>query len=151
MSRTQDDSPATDIRMQPELIEIADKDGRYPSEAFGFVMESIRHAQRMFDKDGSGDGEKAGAEHHVSVRELLEGMCDLARREFGLMAQVVFERWGVLQTDDFGEIVFALIDAGALFRTDADRKEDFHHVFDLEPALIDGYRILDESESGWGR
>jgi uncharacterized repeat protein (TIGR04138 family) len=137
--------------MQAELIEIAEKDGRYPPEAFEFIMEALGHAQRMFGKDGPREGEKAGLEHHVSGRELLEGMCDLARREFGLMAEVVFERWGVRETDDCGELVFALIDAGVLSRTEDDRKEDFHRVFALRPALIDGYRILDESESGWGR
>src|SRR5436190_16721079 len=137
--------------MQPEMIEIADKDGRYPAEAFEFVKEALGHAQRMFDKAGPRDGEKAGVEHHVSGRELLEGICDLARREFGLMAPVVFDRWGVRRTDDFGEIVFALIQAGVLAKTDSDNKDDFRHVFDLEQALTQNYRILDESESRWGR
>jgi uncharacterized repeat protein (TIGR04138 family) len=137
--------------MQPELIEIADKDGRYPSEAFEFVMEALGHAQRMFDKDSPREGESPAQEHHVTGRELLEGACDLARREFGLMAPVVFERWAIHRTDDFGEIVFALIDSGVLTKTDSDRREDFQEVFDLEPALTEGYRILDGIESGWGR
>src|SRR5438067_1415982 len=111
----------TDIRMQPELIEVADKDGRYPPEAFEFVTEALSHAQHMFDKAAPPKGEAPGDGHHVSGRELLEGVCDLARREFGLMASIVFERWGIHRTDDFGEIVFALIDAGVLSRTESDR------------------------------
>jgi len=63
----------------------------------------------------------------------------LARREFGLMAPVVFDLWGVRKTDDFGEIVFGMIDAGILFKTDADRKDDFNDVFALGPALTDNY------------
>src|SRR5438477_11309095 len=47
----------TDIPMQPEMIEIADKDGRYPAEAFEFVKEALGHAQRMFDKAGPRDCE----------------------------------------------------------------------------------------------
>ena len=137
--------------MFPEMIEIADKSGRYPAEAFEFVMEALGHSQRMFGKEGPAEGEKAGAEHHVSGRELLEGVCDLARREFGLMAPVVFERWGIRATEDFGEIVFTLIDAGVLSKTDSDRREDFRDVFELAPALTDGYRILGESEPGWER
>jgi uncharacterized repeat protein (TIGR04138 family) len=113
------------------------------------LMEALAHSQRMFDKQTPREGEKASDDHHVSGRELLEGICDLALREFGLMAPVVFERWGIARTDDFGEIVFALIDAGVLSKTDADRKEDFQNVFQLEPALIGGYRILEESDSGW--
>ncbi len=137
--------------MQTDLIEIADQDGRYPPEAFEFVMEAMGHAQRMFDKATPQGGGRAGDEHHVTGRELLEGACDLARRDFGLMAPVVFECWGVRRTEDFGEIVFALIDAGVLAGNDSDTKDDFRDVFDLEPALTDGYRILDDAESREGR
>jgi uncharacterized repeat protein (TIGR04138 family) len=138
-----------EILMQTELIEIADKDGRYPPEAFEFVMEALGHAQRMFDKAQAGG--RGGEEHHVTGRELLEGACDLARREFGLMAPVVFERWGVRATGDFGEIVFSLIEAGVLAGNESDSKDDFRDVFELEPALTDGYRILDDAEARWGR
>jgi uncharacterized repeat protein (TIGR04138 family) len=140
-----------EILMQTELIEIAEQDGRYPPEAFDFVMEALGHAQRMFDKATPAGGGRGSDEHHITGRELLEGACDLARREFGLMAPVVFERWGVRRTDDFGEIVFALIEAGVLARNDSDCKDDFREVFELEPALTEGYRILDESESRWER
>jgi len=136
--------------MNPELVEIAEKNGVYPLEAFAFLMEALAHSQRMFGKHGPRQGEDVRAEHHVSGRELLEGVCDLARREFGLMAPTVFERWGIARTDDFGAIVFALIEAGVLSKTDSDRMEDFQNVFDLEPALIGGYRILEETpDSGW--
>jgi len=67
------------------------------------------------------------------------------------MAPVVFERWGITRTDDFGELVFALIGDGVMTKNDADRKEDFQNVFDLEAALTNGYRILDEVDTGWGR
>src|SRR5713226_7924815 len=102
--------------MQPELLDLALKDGRYAWEAFEFALDAIGHAARMFGKDAPGEGETPGPEHHVTGREL-------ARREFGLMAPVVFDLWGVRSTDDVGEIVFALIGAGILFKTDADRKE----------------------------
>jgi uncharacterized repeat protein (TIGR04138 family) len=135
--------------MHPDLIEIADKDGRYAREAFEFVLDALGHAQRMFGKEAPAGGESAGPEHHVTGRELLEGACDLARRDFGLMAPVVFDRWGVHRTDDFGEIVFALIAAGRLSKTDSDRLEDFQGVFELGSVLTDGYRILDGADSRW--
>jgi uncharacterized repeat protein (TIGR04138 family) len=135
--------------MQLELLDLALKDGRYAWEAYEFALEAIGHAARMFGKDPPGDGETAGPEHHVTGRELLESVCDLARREFGLMAPVVFDLWGVRTTGDVGEVVFAMIGAGILFKTDADRKEDFHDVFPLGPALTDGYRIpADDSDHG---
>ena len=128
--------------MQQELLDLALKDGRYAWEAFEFSLEALQHAQRMFGKESPESSEQAGPEHHVTGRELLEGVCDLARREFGLMAPVVFERWGIRCTGDFGEIIFRLIDASVLYKTDSDKREDFQNVFELEPALTEGYRIL---------
>jgi uncharacterized repeat protein (TIGR04138 family) len=137
--------------MQPELLELALKDGRYAWEAFEFALEALGHTQRMFGKEAPESAEQAGPEHHVTGRELLEGICDLARREFGLMAPVVFERWGIRRTDDFGNIIFSLIGAGVLYKTDSDRLEDFQSIFDLEAVLTDGYRILaDEGDSKRG-
>src|SRR5919201_1314326 len=37
---------------------------------------------------------------HVSARQLLDGVRDLARREFGLMARAVFRMWNIHRTDD---------------------------------------------------
>ncbi len=127
--------------MQLELLDLALKNGRYAWEAYEFTLAALTHAQRMFGKEAPAEGQPAGPEHHVTGRELLEGVCDFARREFGLMAPVVFQCWGIRRTDDFGELVFHLIDAGVLYKTDSDRREDFQGVFDLEAALTDGYRI----------
>ena len=127
--------------MQLELLELALKNGRYAWEAYEFTLAALTHSQRMFGKEAPPEGELAGPEHHITGRELLEGVCDYARKEFGLMAPVVFQVWGIHRTGDFGEIVFHLIDAGVLFKTDSDRREDFQDVFDLEQALTDGYQI----------
>ncbi|MFL5342218.1 MAG: Minf_1886 family protein [Gemmataceae bacterium] len=127
--------------MQLELLEVALKNGRYAWEAYEFTLAALTHAQRMFGKEAPSDSQSAGPEHHITGRELLEGVCDFARREFGLMAPVVFQCWGIRRTGDFGEIVFHLIDAAVLFKTDSDRREDFDDVFDLEQALSDGYQI----------
>ena len=74
----------------------------------------------------------------------------LARREFGLMAPVVFERWGIDRTEDVGHIVFALIDGNVLSKNDSDRLEDFQGVFDLQAVLTEDYSLLDEIELGLG-
>lgn len=135
--------------MHPELIEIADKDGRYAWEAYSFVLDALSHTQRMFGKSNPAQGQSAGPEHHVTARELLEGICSLARQEFGLMAPVVFDRWGIRRTDDFGEIIFTLIHASVLFKNEDDRREDFNGVFDLHQALTDEYPIVAEESGRW--
>ena len=83
---------------------------------------------------------------HVSGQDLLRGIRDLALREFGLMARPVFRMWRVNATDDFGEIVFNLVEANLMSKTDRDERADFAGVFDLDDLARD-YRIeLDEVE-----
>lgn len=81
-------------------------------------------------------------DQHVSGAELLRGVCDLAIREFGMMATVVFKQWGVRTTDDVGTIVFNLIKVELLSRSDRDSPEDFHELFDLHQTLTDGFEMV---------
>ena len=62
------------------------------------------------------------------------------------MAGVVFRMWGIRRTDDFGEVVFNLIEGGLMSRTDEDTRADFRGIYDFDEALVQGYRIqLDEA------
>ena len=54
-------------------------------------------------------------------------MCDLAVVTFGMMAPVVFKQWNVRTTDDVGRMVFDLIGAGRLSKSDRDTPEDRRH------------------------
>ncbi len=124
----------------PEILDIVRRDGRFAYEAYEFMFEALTHTQQMVGRVPIG-GEKPGAEHHVSCKEILEGAVDLAREEFGFMARTVFQQWGVRTTDDLGEIVFNMIEADLLRKTDTDNRADFHDVFDLGRALTEGYTI----------
>lgn len=124
----------------PEITEIVRRDGRYSYEAYEFMFEALAHTQQMVGRVPIG-GEAPGEAHHVSGKEILEGAVDLAREEFGFMARTVFRQWGLRRTDDLGELVFNLIEAGLLSKTDTDSRADFHAVFDLDRALGEGYAI----------
>ncbi len=117
------------------LMEVVQRDPRYAYEAYEFLFHALHHTQK-------GDAPPvADRRHHVSGRELVEGARDLALREFGFMARTVFRQWGIQRTDDFGEMVFNLIEAGLMSKTDEDRKEDFCGVFDLDRALVQDFRF----------
>lgn len=124
--------------MDPKILELTRGDPRYAYEAYEFVCEAVGFTQ---DRLGRTDIEAGEDENHVSGEELLRGACAMAVRDFGLMAAVVFRRWGILTTDDFGAIVFKLIEAGRLSRSDDDDPDDFHAVFDLERVLSDGFEL----------
>ena len=130
------------------LADLVRRDPRYAYEAYEFVFEALKHTQKVLGRlpreETSGE---PGPQQHVSGRELLDGIRDLAMREFGLMARTVFRMWGIERTDDFGEIVFNLVEAKLMSKTDRDCRDDFHAAYDLDQALVDGYQIrIEERE-----
>src|SRR5262245_24240235 len=94
---------------------------RYRREAYGFVMLALGHVV-----EGLPDERRAHPQHrHVSGQELLRGVVELARSEFGPLAPMVFGEWGVVRASDVGEIVFHLVESGQLSARPEDRPEDF--------------------------
>jgi len=126
----------------PKLADIVRRDARYPYEAYEFVFAALAHTQKALGREPRTEpGGEVDAAHHVSGPELLHGIRDFALREFGLMARTVFRRWGINRTDDFGEIIFNLIDANLMSKTPDDNRRDFHAVYDLDEELVHGYHI----------
>lgn len=130
------------------LAEIVRRDPRYAYEAYEFVFAALQHTQELLGRMPQSEvASEPGAEHHVRGPELLRGIRDLALREFGLMARTVFRLWGIERTDDFGEIVFNLVESKLMSKTEEDCRTDFHAVYDLDEALIRGFRIqISEAE-----
>jgi len=106
--------------------------GPYPPAAFVFVQEGLRHTV-----DALREAEPDMPEHgrHVSGAELCFGLRDYALQQFGLLARSVMRSWSVERTEDFGRIVFALVEAGCLRKTDEDHIEDFQGVFEFDEAF----------------
>lgn len=126
----------------PGLAEVVRRDPRYTYEAYEFVFAALSHTQRLLGRiPQEGASAEIGPQHHVSGAELLNGIRDLALREFGFMARTVFRMWGIEKTDDFGEIIFNLVESNLMSKTDEDTREDFHDVYDLDEALVRGFRI----------
>ena len=129
-----------------KLMDMTRQDRRYAYEAYEFVFQALEHTQKLLGRELDPSADPNETRHHVSCRQLVEGMRDYALQEFGLMARVVFRMWGVERTDDFGEIVFNLIAAELMSRTDEDSRAEFHDVFDLDEALLEGFRLVLEEE-----
>jgi uncharacterized repeat protein (TIGR04138 family) len=125
----------------PLLEEVVRSDPRYPYEAYEFTFAALAHAQTLLGRKPR-DPDAENEILHVSGPELLAGVRDLALREFGLMARTVFRMWGIDRTDDFGEIVFNLVEARLMSKTSEDSRADFKNVFDLDEALVKDYRIV---------
>ncbi len=111
---------------------------RYQPEAYDFVNEALRYAQRQV---GRRRVDPSDEETHVTGQELLEGIRMLSIRQFGLMSLTVFHSWGVYTTEDFGRIVFELIEHGHMRKTDRDQLSDFFEVYDFGEVFDRDYRI----------
>ncbi len=109
------------------LLKILNKDKRYNPEAYSFIMASLDYTIKRLGRKG-----------HITGQELSEGIRDYAIEQFGPLARIVLEKWGIKSTDDFGEIVFNLIDSGLLGKTEEDRKEDFHNRYNFKEAFDKG-------------
>ena len=126
----------------PKLDEVVRDDPRYAYEAYEFVFAALAHTQRQLGRVPPPEGSSGEQQdYHVSGQQLLEGVRDLALREFGLMARTVFHQWGIDRTDDFGEIIFNLIEANLMSKTSRDSRDDFRDVYDLDQVLVRDYRI----------
>jgi uncharacterized repeat protein (TIGR04138 family) len=65
----------------------------------------------------------------------LESIRGLAHEKFGKQAKTALTGWKIFRTDDFGEIVFEMVDAGFLAKTEDDSIEDFQNVYSFDEAF----------------
>lgn len=106
------------------------QDNRFHHDAYLFVVEALDMTVKRIRKEQPEHG------HHVTGQELSEGIRDLALHEFGPMASIVLVEWGVHKTSDFGTIVYNLIEAGRLGKTESDNIDDFTNVFDFNQTFV---------------
>jgi uncharacterized repeat protein (TIGR04138 family) len=110
--------------------EICEHDTRYDPQAYFFVREALDFTVKKLKKPSRGAG------RHVSGQELLGGIKKYALREFGPMSNTVLNTWGIGKTEDFGEIVFNLVAAGELGKTEEDSRADFSGGYDFYEAFV---------------
>jgi len=110
------------------LQRLQERDSRFDTRAYLHILASLQEVMDRLDQP-----------RHISARELTTEVGRLALARYGLLSRTVLEHWGVHATEDVGEIVFALVDAGILVKQDEDRVEDFEDVFDFEEMFESGY------------
>ena len=106
------------------IQKIVRKDARYKAAAYYFIFDALDWTITRMQKV-----------RHVTGKELLKGIREYAVEHFGFLARTVLAEWGVDRTGDFGEIVFNLVEAGLLSRTEHDTRQDFVDVYDFEEAF----------------
>jgi uncharacterized repeat protein (TIGR04138 family) len=115
--------------MDDELFQALRKlNPQYDEGAYLFVLSALNYVL-----------ERLSEPRHITGRELASGVRDLALERFGPMARTVVEHWGIHETSDIGNIVFALVECGVLIKQDEDTRADFENVFDFDDAFEPGF------------
>ena len=119
-----------------EVVQLIRKDDpRYDTGAYVFMRQALDHTLTGIKKE-----EKTGAHRHVTGQELCEGIRDYALDQFGPMALKLLQSWGIESTEDFGQIVFNLVEFGIFGKTESDCIEDFNRVYDFEEVFDAPFR-----------
>jgi len=123
-----------ELTFETTLALILAKDPRYQGEAYLFVKDALDYTQKLVVKPSRDEV------RHVSGQELLEGIRAFALTQFGPMAPTVFEEWGIRRCEDFGEIVFNMVEIGLLGKTEKDSRADFQNGYDFDAAFRKPFR-----------
>ncbi len=115
----------SNVEFLRKISEIAEKDGRYGKEAYLFILAGLEYTLSELKE-----------RRHLTGQELSWGIAAYARDQYGYLAKTVLNNWGIHKTNDFGEIVYLLIDNGLMGKTEEDRKEDFFDVFDFSKEFV---------------
>ncbi len=118
-----------------DLKQIMLQAGGYAPESYRFIRDGLAHTVRTIHGDAALEAPPTSQDdedsRHVSGEQLCKGLRDFGLDQYGLLARTVLCRWGIRSTEDFGKIIFAMVDAGLMRTTDDDRLEDFVNVYDF--------------------
>ena len=128
-ARSQDPLMQT-IGFQETIEALSREDNRYNPEAYLFLRDSLEATIKRRKKS------RKETSPHVGAIELLEGFRLHALNEFGPMAFMVLDYWGVRVTEDVGQMVFNLVQAGIFGKTDEDTIDSFRGVFDFRESFV---------------
>lgn len=130
--------------VQIDLKEIMDRAGGYSPACFGFIRDGLAHTVEMVHGNPADQTmlELGLAEEsrHVSGHELCIGLRDYAIERYGMLAKSVLNKWGIHYTRDFGNIIFAMVDAGLMRTTEEDTIEDFVSIYEFDDVFTDPAR-----------
>ena len=117
------------LNFEEVLKTILDRDRRYHREAYLFLREALDFSQKIATKVSKNEV------RHVTGQELLEGVRQYGLAQYGPMTETLLIEWGVTRCEDFGEMVFNMVDSGLLSKTDTDSREDFKGGYQFADAF----------------
>lgn len=118
-----------------KVRELVKEDSRYKVPAYHFVADAVSRTAKEVRHASTESG------RHITGRELLEGIRRSALDKFGALALDVLEDWGVKRTEDFGHIVFRMVDKGLLGSSSRDTPADFANGYDFRETFLKPFML----------
>lgn len=118
-----------------EVVDLIVKDDdRYSKAGYDFLRSALDFT---IDRERKRQGKAVSRQQrHVTGQELLVGIRDYALEQYGPMAYTLLGSWGIDRCEDFGEMVFNLIEYGVFSKNEDDAREDFASIFTFEDAFV---------------
>ena len=111
------------------LNKIVENDPRYHRDAYAFLREALEFTQKVISKANKNQV------RHITGQELLTGIREYALLTFGPMTTTVFEEWGIRSCEDFGNMVFAMVENNLLRKQEQDSPADFKNGYSFDEAF----------------
>lgn len=125
------------------FLNLLREDPRYTGEAYQFIRDALGFAQEVLKLGESRTEQRE--ECHLTGQELCEAIRLYALEQYGLLAKVVLNSWGLRSTSDFGEVVYNLIRIGRMKKSPSDRREDFDNCYDFDQAFAREFQLVKSS------
>ena len=122
------------LNFEDVLNKMVEQNPRYHRDAYLFLREALEFTQKAVGKTNKNQV------RHITGQELLNGIKEYALAVFGPMSSTVLEEWGIASCEDFGQMVFLMIENNLLRKTDQDRPEDFKNGYSFDDAFRKPFR-----------
>lgn len=101
-----------------KVYELA-RESKYQPNTYIFVHEVLQACAEEAPK-------------HLTGKELTRGAFIFSVQRYGGLARMVWEELGLTCSEDLGEVVFQMVEAGLMGKQDDDKVEDFNGLFVVE-------------------
>ena len=135
---------------QRAMVELLRQDQRFSYEAYQFVRESLRYAQRVMElpsHSAENENDEGQSDQHLTGQQLCQAIREFALDRYGSLSKMVLNSWGIHTTGDFGEIVYNLIRIREMRKSKSDRREDFDDQYDFEEAFQPRFESLGHQDA----
>jgi uncharacterized repeat protein (TIGR04138 family) len=116
------------------LDKMVEQNPRYRRDAYLFLREALEFTQKAISKANKNQV------RHITGQELLNGIREYVLSLYGPMTITVLEDWGIVSCEDFGHMVFLMVENNLLRKTEQDSLEDFKKGYSFDEAFRQPFR-----------